>query len=319
MNPPRARRLGVSSFQEENSAVGGKAAFLAHSSPAYGDAGYSELRNKENMEDVPSQSISGVPPIIAAPEEVVKKAVLRGRTIGLLKLVGSAAGLLLAIWLLFAFVIPFIEPVSRPSEVKISNITDGQATVFWTTPKATRDMVVLSEDTNFPIFPMFAKKKYVDDGDKGLKNPKFYTTHHVTAGDLKPVTKYYFKVYQGVQEVYSGEFTTGPTLALPPTPNPVYGRVVKADKTPVAGAIVYLQVRVRDRVRESSVLSTLTNSSGGWSIELANLRTADLQKNYEMTQGEALEIMVEGGARGKGNIQVSDINKVPLPDIVIKQ
>lgn len=267
------------------------------------------------MEDVLTQPRSGLPPIIAAPEEVVKKAVLRGRTLGILKLVGGALALFFVIWLIFAFAIPFIEPVSRPSEVRISNITGGQATVSWTTPKATRDVVALSENINFPIFPMFARKKYVDDGDKGLKNPKFYTTHHVTVDSLKPSTKYYFKVYQGVQEVYSGEFTTGPMLVLPPAPNPIYGRVIKADKTPVAGAIVYLQVRVRD----SSVLSTLTNSSGGWSIDLANLRTADLREGYQVAQAEEMiEIAVEGGARGKGGLKVSAGSKTPLQDILIK-
>lgn len=260
--------------------------------------------------------MADTPPIITAPETEVKKAGRRARFWGLVKWTSIPIIILTAVYLLLVFVVPFIEPNSTPQNVKTSNITDRQATVSWATAKATRDLVVLTEDNSFPVFPMFAKKKYVDDGDKGLANPKFYTTHHVTIGDLKPNAKYYFKIYQGVQEVHSGEFTAGPTFASSATPNPVYGRIIKADKTPVAGAIVYLQEGQGETL--SSLLSTLTNAQGGWSIDLANLRTQDLQKNYEAAQSEAMEIAVEGGARGRGGVKVSAESKAPLPDIVIK-
>lgn len=260
--------------------------------------------------------MADTPPIITAPETEVKKAGRRARFWGLVKWTSIPIIILTAVYLLLVFVVPFIEPNSTPQNVKISNITDQKATVSWATAKATRDLVVLSEDNSFPVVPMFAKKKYIDDGDRDLKNPKFYTTHHATIGDLKPNTKYYFKIYQGVQEVHSGEFTAGPTLASSLTPNPVYGRVVKTDKTPVAGAIVYFQAGQGETL--SGLLSTLTNAQGGWSVDLANLRTQDLQKNYEAAQGETVEITVEGGARGKGSLKVSAQSKTPLPDIVIK-
>ncbi len=267
------------------------------------------------MGETPTQPRPDVPLIIAAPEAEVKKASRRARFWGLVKWTAIPTMVLSAIYLLLAFIVPFIEPVSRPEGVKISNITDRQATVSWTTPKATRDLLVLSENDSFPIFPVFAKKKYIDDGDRGLKTGKFYTTHHVTINNLKLNTKYYFKIYQGVQEVYSGEFATGPTLSSPPTPNPVYGRVIKADKTPVAGAIVYFRAGQGETL--SGFLSTLTNAQGGWSIEPANLRTADLQKNYEMAEGGKVEIMVEGGARGRAKRAVNFSGKNPMPDIVI--
>lgn len=267
------------------------------------------------MEEVSTQPRLDVSPIITAPETEAKKAGRRARFWALVKWTGIPMAVLAAVYLLFVFVVPFIEPSSSPKNVKISNVTDQQATVSWATPKATRDLVVLSEDTSFPIFPMFAEKKYIDDGDKGLKNLKFYTTHHVTAGELKPNTKYYFKIYQGVQEVHSGEFATGPTLASSTTPNPVYGRVIKADKTPVAGAIVYFQAGQGEIL--SSLLSTLTNSSGGWSLDLANLRAADLQKNYEVGQNGTVEIAVEGGARGNAKRAGNFSGKNPIPDIVV--
>lgn len=267
------------------------------------------------MEEVPTQPRSDVPPIITVPETEVKKAGQRARFWALVKWTGIPMAVLAAVYLLFVFVVPFIEPFSSPKNVKISNVTDWQATVSWATPKATRDLVVLSEDTSFPIFPMFAKKKYVDDGDKGLKNLKFYTTHHVTVGELKPNTKYYFKIYQGAQKVHSGEFATGPTLASSTTPNPVYGRVIKADKTPVAGAIVYFQAGQGETL--SSLLSTLTNAEGRWSVDLANLRVQDLQKDYEATEDGTAKIVVEGGARGSAKHAGNFSGKNPMPDIIV--
>lgn len=228
--------------------------------------------------------------------EALKKEIRKIRILSPVKWVLGIGFAALGVYLLIAFIIPFIEPGSRPQSLKVSNVGDQQAALSWTTQKPTRDLVLVSKEDSFPIFPIFAQKKYIDDGDRGLGKQGFYTAHQVTIDNLKPEKTYYFRIYQGVNEVHKGDFKTGPSFALS-SPNPVYGQIIGNDNKPIAGAIVYF--RVFRGGEKSGLLSTLTNGKGGWSVDLGNLRSEDLQKKYEIQGDESEEIVVEGGVRGR--------------------
>lgn len=210
----------------------------------------------------------------------------------------------------------FIEPTDSPQNVFISNISDHQATISWTTKKPTRGQAAVSLKNNLPFIPVFVKT-HKDDGEKSLKQQNFYTTHHITINNLQPSTSYYFKIYQGLRGVYSGQLQTSPTLDFLPAPNPVYGKVVKGDgKTAVVGAMVYFWATTPDG-QKSTLLSTLTSLDGGWSVDLANLRSQDLTKTFPYGKGVTEEIVVERGTRGKVKTQTVPGKDKPWGNVIL--
>src|SRR3989344_8248256 len=97
-------------------------------------------------------------------------------------------GLLVAGFLIFG-VLPLLiyifEPSSPPLNIFVTNISDKQATVSWTTLKPTKGAVAIG------------KGSYKDDGDKTLSRQGFYTTHHITLTNLEPDKTYRYELKQG--------------------------------------------------------------------------------------------------------------------------
>lgn len=213
---------------------------------------------------------------------------------------------------LFFFI---IEPSSPPQNLLISNLTDRQATVSWTTDKPTRSAVLVSSTGEFPSSPIFEKRIYKDDGEKQLKDSNFYNTHHVTIGGLSLNKTFYFRIYQGLKKAYEGQFTTGPSFTNLTGPDPVYGRILLSDKkSPSIGSLVYLYIK--DTKGNSAVLSTLTNTGGRWNLDLANLRSNNLKTSYKVSTASAEVLLVEIG-KGKFKAE-SEVGKdKPWPDVIV--
>lgn len=225
-------------------------------------------------------------------------------------------GVLFLLWSIGSFLPLLIEPTSLPQNALISNVTDSQTTVSWTTKIATRGRVVVSASDKFSFLSAVSGKHYIDDGDRNLGRQNFYTTHHVTVAGLSQNKTYRMRIYQGLRNVYQGSFVTGPILAAPTSPSPVYGRVVDGDKKPVTGAVVYL--RAASGGEKSAPLSTLTNLEGRWTIELANLRKSDLTSSYKLTSGATEEAVVEAGLRGRVRANSIPGQDKPWPDIILR-
>lgn len=227
--------------------------------------------------------------------------------------VGIFVGLIIIGLLLY--IVKLIEPASEVKNLFLSNITDHQVTLSWTTEKPTKGEVLISENNKFPLLPFWSKKWEKDDGEKSLTATNFYLTHHITIGDLKPNQTYYFRIYQGWKKALQGQFTTGSALSSVNTPNPVYGRVVLSDlKTPIVGALVYLEVQTASA--SSALLSTLTNTTGRWSLDLANLRTKDLKLAYKVSSRSAEKVFIDTGkARVKSETQPG--KDKPWPNIIV--
>ena len=226
---------------------------------------------------------------------------------------------LIAGFLLY-YILKLIEPSSPPQNVLISNITDHQATISWTTQKPAKGSLLVSKDGKFPLLPIFTKV-FKDDGEKNLGKMNFYSTHKITLDNLNPTQTYNFRVYQGWKKRYQGSFQAGPALQSMNTPNPVYGRILSQDKKPVIGALVYLQAineaTKSAKTTRSALLSTLTNKEGRWSIDLANLRSFDLKDSYPVGENTTEEIMVDTG-RSRVKASTSTKQDNPWPDVVLK-
>lgn len=216
---------------------------------------------------------------------------------------------LLAVGLLVFGVLPFLiylfEPSSPPQNIFVSNVSDKQATISWTTNKPTKGAIKIG------------KMLYKDDGDKNLSRQGFYTTHHITLTDLKPDQNYQYEIKEGRHRAKNGNFRTGQTLSSLQNPNPVYGKAFTKDQKPLVGAIVYF--RVKNGQDQSALLSTLTNLEGGWSIDLANLRAGDLSKSFLANNTSIEEVVVEGGSNGKAKATTTIGKDNPWPNILITQ
>lgn len=226
--------------------------------------------------------------------------------------------LILTVILLGLVFLGLIEPTSTPQNLFFTNQSDHQTTITWTTEKPTRSIIIASKDGKFPLLPFsfLTKNMFKDDGEKLLKKQGFYTTHHVTVEKLDPTTFYYFRIYQGLKNIYQGKFTTGLTLNTLTAPNPIYGRVLTSDKKPVVGAIVYFQEKQESS--PSALLSTLTNQQGRWSLDLGNLRSVDLKKIFTSSSKTIKEIVVDAGSKGKVKFATASSQLVPAPDILLK-
>lgn len=230
-----------------------------------------------------------------------------------LGLVAISVAILIGLFCVFYY----FEPTASPKNIFITNKTDHQVNISWTTEKATRGVILISEDNKFPLLPILVKNLYKDDGEKNINKVGYYTTHYVTVGSLKPNKIYQFRVYQGLRNVFQGSFSTGSMLANLPSPNPIYGRVLKADgKTPVAGSIVYFQAK--EASSSSALLSALTNTEGRWSIDLGNLRTLSYRKNFPMGKKTRELLIIEAGDKGRVKSEAFVGLDKPWPDIVLK-
>lgn len=216
----------------------------------------------------------------------------------------------------FYLVTQFLEPSVSVENLIYSNISDRQTTISWTTSKPTKGAILVSENGDFPFLPFFIKDWLRDDSDKNLKKLGYYTTHHVTIGNLRPNTTYKYRIYQGNKKVSAGEFRTSDVLASISMPHPVYGRVLRQDGNPVIGVVVYLQIL--NPGGNSSTLSTLTNKEGRWSIDLGNLRSGDLlHAFYQFDETMTEKITVQAVNLGKTEAQTEIGRDKPWPDIIL--
>lgn len=224
-------------------------------------------------------------------------------------------GLLLAlsISLLFYYVLKLIEPSSPPQNVFITNISDHQATISWTTTKPTKGEIIISVDNKFPILPIFTQISYKNDNNTNYLS----VVHHVTLNKLQENKTYKFKIYQGLSKAYEGSFMTTSKLSNLGGPSPVYGRILAVDKkTPVIGAIIYFQAT--NESTRSAILSTMTNSEGRWTLDLSSLRTADFKRVYSLNKQTKEQIIIETGSKTRVKAYGSITNDQPWPDVILK-
>ncbi len=143
----------------------------------------------------------------------------------------------------------WINPFSKPQDIKITNLNSRSVSISWTTETKTSGTVIYSQEDNFlpSILASLKRDMAYDDRDYqkavsesakelaenideydsvvgadafdvdiSIVDTGKYYTHHVTIKDLQPETKYYFMVGDGVRYTndsslfYEGEFTVSP-------------------------------------------------------------------------------------------------------------
>lgn len=132
-------------------------------------------------------------------------------------------------------------------------------------------------------------------------------THHVKVAGLLAGTKYLYGVTSGDATADSTSYylTTGPSGGTPsaPTPNTFSGQVRKPDGSPSVGAIVYVYLQHQPGTStqaNSSKLSTLTNSTGTFEVDVSQARGSGANQTYQgyfqyALSGDKVFYQVEGG------------------------
>lgn len=198
-----------------------------------------------------------------------------------------------------------------PKEVKITNLSDTSFTVSWLTQTAADGFVSFGENSPDQAVP--------DDRDKGVGSKSSKFTHYVTLDNLKPSTKYYFKINSGGKFFDRGgnlyEVTTAPTINLAlPSADTAFGIVIDSNENPAKGAIVYLSLA------NTAPLSSLVSNDGSWVIPLSMARTMSLSSYSKYDQEIQIEeIFVQGGNLGTSTAIAITKYDSPVPSLTLGQ
>lgn len=188
-----------------------------------------------------------------------------------------------------------ISKPQAPMNLLISNTKGDSFTISYVTKKPVSNLVLISAENRFPPFPFLSKISYKDIRDD--KKISIYTTHLIPIDNLQPDKNYYFRIYEGIKAVKSGNIKTPLASNISPDQNIISGKVVTTDKkTPVSGAIVYFQAFFEKE--KSQILSTLTNQRGQWEFNLSNLQSLDLKNPFTIKNGVKQQIIVDGASLG---------------------
>ncbi len=200
---------------------------------------------------------------------------------------------------------------ASPKNVTISNVADNRFTVSWITEVPTTGSVKWGESEKL-------NKSVKDHREELTGESQNYTTHYVNIENLRPLTKYFFKIQCG-DKPYDNQgqpfqITTGPSLGTQPATDVIYGQVEKKDGSKAEGAIIYINMP------NTAPVSGLVGKDGMWAKPLHTARTTDLNSyiSYDI-ESSVLTIKASLGLGQKENATVSltTKNDTPVPKIIL--
>ncbi len=228
---------------------------------------------------------------------------LLGGLIAALFLVGQSQGLLTR-----------AGPTSTPRSVKTTNVKEDSFTVSWISDTKVTGFIRYGEEKGS------LNRTLSDDRDQLSGSSEMYTTHYITVKGLKPNTKYYVKLgsgsktygSSGTEEPY--EIKTGGVIAEKPEVDVINGKVLLSSGQSAPGVIVYVDIP------GGAPLSSLTRTTGAWTLTLSLVRTVDLAGYLGYNkETEVLSILAQGADLGTATATVTTNNDTPVPDIALGQ
>ncbi len=195
---------------------------------------------------------------------------------------------------------------SQPKNIRVGNLSDGSATISWTTDKETSD---------FLIFGTTSGNLSKTENEEG--NTQKYFGHSVTLTGLTSNTNYFYKINSdGTTFDNSGvpwQFTTGIALDAPNTSVLVSGNVISASGLPEKKALVYADIG-------GYLLTTQTSDTGNFVFQIGGARTPDLQNYVKIDLNQTLiQLSVQATPDGIASAQIYPKSANPVPPIIIGQ
>jgi len=194
-----------------------------------------------------------------------------------------------------------------PQLIKITNVGSSSFVVSWITSEKTTGSLSLGETTKLEG----DKKNDIRDQNKGVLS--LYSLHYVLADNLKPETKYYFKIISGGKVNNRLFEITTASLKVPTDNDIAQGKVLLPEGKPATGVIVYLSLA------NTITQSALTDQSGNWMIPVSTARTADLKNFSDYNRSAQIEEILVQGEGQTANATLSTNNDNPTPDITLGQ
>lgn len=220
--------------------------------------------------------------------------------LGMLLLLGIAGGL----WWYMTNNKPVVVEEMRPQKVRITNVADNKFAVSWITKAATTGQIEYGK-VGEKIGIKVSDER--DTGEAGV-----YRTHQVTVAGLQPSTQYAFRVIseEGAKFDNSGSpysVTTGKVIGTTPPAESFYGEVKQANEQPLEGALVYVALP------GAGAVSTLTKSSGSYSLPLSTIRTGggDEYVTYDPATTIATVSVEDGRETASATVPMTAANPVP--------
>ncbi len=161
------------------------------------------------------------------------------------------------------------ESVAAPTTVDVANISPTSVTIYWVTDKDTSGAVFYGKSTSL------GDGVAIDDRDHSSASGK-YSTHFVRLNNLKPETKYYFKI--GVGSSTFGNPTKGDSPYEVSTPatssataiiDPIFGKVNNQTNDPTGGILAIWQSQVKGKI------ASLSTSDGNYVLPIGTTAPTD--------------------------------------------
>lgn len=186
---------------------------------------------------------------------------------------------------------------------------------------------------------------FPDISDIQVKKQREFYVHHVTITDLEPEEEYFFSIKNGMRfwteetvgidinrnsqgVINELDFKTTAALVSVPAPSPAYGKVISLGEDENGDlierdsldAVIFYRVEDMSDVdgRESGLLSSVTNETGGWYIDRANLRYADNDPFDLNLENDMAYIFsnVENIRKGYDYMLITGLEDAPAPDVL---
>lgn len=202
----------------------------------------------------------------------------------------------------------------NPQEVSIAdlqtvNIFDTSVTIVWQTAQPAIGEVLFGENERL-------NEKAKDNRDRGQSQPR--VTHFVTLRNLKPSTKYFYKIKNDEAEYpeKTMEFTTA---VSPPTSveisfsflKPLKGTILNINLNPIDESLIFLTIPGAQN------LATFSSTAGNFILPLKQVYNQKLDQLFTIAPDTTAVLMIQKGSlQSTVNILISDTT-VNLPPISI--
>ena len=186
------------------------------------------------------------------------------------------------------------KPTEEPQQVFFTNLTDSSATISWITPGAeTEGFVEYGTSADSLTASAFDERDTVSQAGS-------YKTHSILIRNLNPETDYFYQIVVG-DDTYTNagtpySFTTLPSSEGPSTPDPVSGTITPA----MLDALIYFYAS--DGNTRSNIGSTLTNSSGNYTLERTTLTNVTSGGQYSLGNADII-VFAQGVDLGTAQTQ----------------
>lgn len=203
------------------------------------------------------------------------------------------------------------EPAEQPAitDLQAVNVFGTSATIVWQTNIPVTGAVVFGENENLDL-------KASDNRDRGQPHPRI--THFVALNNLKPNTKYSYKIRNGSSEypVENMEFTTA--AEQPSTSEisfsflkPLKGTILNTNLNPIDESLIFLNLPGAEN------LATFSSTAGNFILPLKQVYTPGLEQIFTIPPDTRGTLTIKKGAlQSEVKILISDTT-VNLPPVSI--